>query len=241
MVGVDLLLRDEGGDDNELSSEVGELNIINQLPVVMTSSSSSSSSSSSRVSALMNRLLTIRTLSDVLQPAQQYTILHYLLYNPQKTLPIFLLLYVLLLVLWIPCYIAAYTLYLTPIGVLALLLLSIASIGRYILRLLVFPGSNVRIYREVENEYSNYSCTMLGSVSETIDNFIHVLTIDNQTMSSTAEKMMMTNDVQATYIHTMDYCTKILGVYIDVLHCLFDESGGGQKNDDSQQKQQQPL
>lgn len=219
VVGGDLLLRDEGD-----SSSLGELTNNNAaLAVMMTSSSS-------RVSSLLNRLVTIRSLSDVL-PAH-YTMIHLLLFNPHKVFPILLLLYLLLLVLWTPCYIAAYTLHITPLGVIGLLLISVFNIGRYILRLLVFPGTNVGVYREMENEFSNYCCTMLDSVAETIDNLIQSIDHDQEyssTSSSTEEQ------VQATYyMHAINYSTKILGVYNDVLHCLL--NGGGNKNDDQQQK-----
>lgn len=227
VVGDDLLLRDEG----ESSSVLGELTNNNNatIPAIMTTSS--------RVSLLLNRLVTVRTLSDVIP--HHYTTIHLLLFNPQKALPILLLLYTLLLVVWIPCYVAAYTLHLTPLGVIALLLISVCSIGRCILRLLVFPGTNVRIYREIENEFSNYCCTMLDSVSETIDNLIQS-TIEHDTKYSSTSSSSSTEEqqLQATYMHTIKYSTKILGTFIDVLHYLSDEGGGSKKmkNDEQQQK-----
>eukprot|EP00956_Cyclotella_meneghiniana_P036175 scaffold122543_cov66-Cyclotella_meneghiniana.AAC.1 len=121
-------------------------------------------------SGLFHRLLYQTVLADKLSHhsnnnnhttfSSSSSILHILLStiltNGHYAFVVFLLFYITLLLLFIlPLNLLSKLL--TEFGVYTLLLTSVVYIGRCVLRLLAFPGTNVRVYGEIEVEFAKYS------------------------------------------------------------------------------------
>ena len=83
-----------------------------------------------------------------------HPLLHALSTNGRHASAGFVAVYLLfVLLLWIPAWLLS--LVVTEGGVYLLLLAGAAHGGRCLLRLLTFPGTNARVYGEIENEWSS--------------------------------------------------------------------------------------
>mmetsp|Transcript_11682 Transcript_11682/g.25596 ORF Transcript_11682/g.25596 Transcript_11682/m.25596 type:complete len:1292 (-) Transcript_11682:60-3935(-) len=193
---------------------------------------------------IINRLLAQTAAADKLH---QYTLPTLLLQNAKYATLAFLAIYLLvLLLLWIPLYLLSQLL--SEPGVYLFVLASLAYGGKCLLRLLAFPGTNVKVYGEIENEFGKYSCGMLESGAGAIDDFAKSLRSGAGTggagsvsvsSSSKSQKVLgiMDNnnendgwdivDVSATYKRVKVYKQRVFGVYLEVLHCLLEEHGQG--------------
>jgi hypothetical protein len=107
--------------------------------------------------------------------------------------------------------------------------------GRALLRLLAFPGTNVRVYGEIENEFAKYSCKMLEGASNAMEEFAKSLLGLSSTAASTS---ILTSSSSNEGIDTVDllrtnykrveiYKNQVLGVFWEVLHCLYEDHGEG--------------
>eukprot|EP00578_Thalassiosira_sp_NH16_P015788 CAMPEP_0181109948 /NCGR_PEP_ID=MMETSP1071-20121207/18453_1 /TAXON_ID=35127 /ORGANISM="Thalassiosira sp., Strain NH16" /LENGTH=297 /DNA_ID=CAMNT_0023193687 /DNA_START=130 /DNA_END=1020 /DNA_ORIENTATION=+ len=106
------------------------------------------------LSPLLDRLLSRPSLSDRL--FARYPPLLLLSQHARIAAPAFGGAYLLLVsLLWLPLWMLGRIV--TEAGVYLLLLTGAAHGGRCLLRLLAFPGTNVRVYGEIENEFAKYS------------------------------------------------------------------------------------
>ncbi len=113
------------------------------------------------------------------------------------------------------------------------------------LRLLAFPGTNVRVYGEIEKEFAKYSCKMLEGACTAMEEFAKSLlglldTNDNASSSSIMTTtgsilVLSSNDegmgtaiesLAANYNRVKIYENQVLGVFWEVLHCLYYEDRG---------------
>jgi len=185
---------------------------------------------------ILRRLLIRPVLADRLA---QYPLLQALSTNGRHAALGFLAAYLLsVLLIWIPLWLLS--LMVTEWGVYFLLLSGAAYGGRCLLRLLAFPGTNVRVYGEIENEFARYGCRMLEGGCGAIEDFAKSLRAAGSAVSSgtavdKSRKMLGVDendgwdvvDVPATYERAVVYKNRVLGVFWEVLHCLLEENGQG--------------
>lgn len=181
----------------------------------------------------INRCLQQTVVADKLS---QYSLLNAILLNG-KFIPMgFLVAYILFLsVIWIPLWVLAQLI--SEWGVYLLLMSCIIFGGRCLLRLLAFPGTNVRVYGEIEKEFAKYSCKMLVGASNAMEKFATSLLgfVDNKATpsslsSSSNEDEGMNTKIYllvANYNRAKVYKNQVLGVFWEVMHCLYEDHGEG--------------
>ena len=179
--------------------------------------------------SLTNKLLYQTVLADKLE---HYPIIATLLQKGHYAFALFLGLYIFtLLVFWIPF--ALLSKLLTEPGVYTFILLNIIYIGRCILRLLAFPGTNVKVYGEIEIEFAKYSCKLLEGVAGTLEGFGKAIkaassqNVSKDDRSSRPMKNWNDSDISTAYKRVIVYRDRVLSVYWQVLHCLIKENGRG--------------
>ncbi|KAL9187363.1 hypothetical protein ACHAXT_001466 [Thalassiosira profunda] len=179
------------------------------------------------LSPLVDRLLHQRVAANRLA---QYPLLEALSQNGRYAAVGFLGAYlVVTIVIWIPLWLLAQLI--TEGGVYLLILTSIVYGGRCLLRLLAFPGTNVRVYGEIETEFAKYSCRMLEGAAGAVEDFAKSICAAGS--KSKAGRILGDDsgweitDVPATHKRLMVYKDRVLGVYWEVLHCLLEEGGRG--------------
>ncbi|KAL7508514.1 hypothetical protein ACHAXN_005842 [Cyclotella atomus] len=182
------------------------------------------------LSALSNRLLHQTVLADKLH----HPILQTLLHHGHYAFPLLIGLYLLLLFFWAPLLLLSKLL--TETGVYTLLLVTILYIGRCILRLLAFPGTNIKVYGEIELEFARYSCKLLGEgVAGSLEAFGRALLSANHVASQQSSKKgpkrvvggWDVSDIPSAYKRVVVYRDRVISVYHQVLHCLIKEGGRG--------------
>jgi len=183
---------------------------------------------------LLNRFLNQTVLADKLN---QYFLLVLLSQNGKYAALGFIAIYIVFtLIIWIPLWLLSCVI--TEMGVYLFILTSIIYGGRCILRLLAFPGTNVKVYGEIENEFSKYACKMLSGGADAIDNFAMSIKAGNSSTTTQPSKMdrilgkddndgWNIHDVSSTYKRLEVYKKRVFGVYLEVLHCLLEENGQG--------------
>ncbi|KAL7543574.1 hypothetical protein ACHAWF_007425, partial [Thalassiosira exigua] len=208
-----------------------------------------------RVVPPLDRLLLRRTFaSDRL--SSLHPLLDLLLRNAKHAAPAFVASYLLVvLLLWIPLWLLS--LALTEAGVYLLLVAGIVYGGRCLLRLLAFPGTNVRVYGEVESEFSKYSCKMLEGAAGALEDLAHCVRSGEEEedaaaavggeggegnppspSSSPAARALKRLgadecegwdlvDAPGCYKRLAVYRDRVLGTYWEVLKCLLEEGGRG--------------
>jgi len=196
---------------------------------------------------LLNRLLHLNVLADKLP----HPILTTLSQNTQGRylLPILLALHLtFLLLIWIPLYLLS--LLVTEVGIYLGILTVIIHGGRCLLRLLAFPGTNVKVYGEMEMEFARYSCKMLEGGVEAIVEFCGAIKQLKCRQQQQQQGMQMnlapklqkqlglneggqsqeewnSGDVASCYKRVVVYRDRVFGVYWQVFACLFEEDGKG--------------
>jgi len=184
---------------------------------------------------LLNRFLNQTVLADKLN---QYFILVLLSQNGKYAALGFIVIYIIFtLLIWIPLWLLSCVI--TETGVYLFILTSIIYGGRCILRLLAFPGTNVKVYGEIENEFSKYACKMLSGGADALSNFAMSIRAGNSSSTTTQSSKMDRilgkddndgwdiQDVASTYKRLEVYKKRVFGVYLEVLHCLLEENGQG--------------
>ena len=179
-----------------------------------------------------NRLLRQTVLADKLS---EYQLLNIIALNGKYAALVVLAAYIIILtVFWIPCWLLSRVI--SELGVYALLLTCLVYGGRCLLRLLAFPGTNVRVYGEIELEFARYSCKMLDGAVGAVDDFVKCLLSCGGGGSTNKSVKVLGNDdyggwsaldIPATYKPLKVYRDRVLGVYWQVLHCLLEENGQG--------------
>mmetsp|Transcript_31302 Transcript_31302/g.46772 ORF Transcript_31302/g.46772 Transcript_31302/m.46772 type:complete len:1158 (-) Transcript_31302:1341-4814(-) len=187
---------------------------------------------------LINRLLRQTVLADKLS---EYQLLHIISLNGKYAALVVLAAYIIILtVFWIPCWLLSRVV--SELGVYVLFLTCLVYGGRCLLRLLAFPGTNVRVYGEIELEFARYSCKILDGSCDAMDDFVKCLlsctssSNDGAGGSTNKSARVLGNDehggwssldIPATYKRLKVYRDRVLGVYWQVLHCLLEENGQG--------------
>eukprot|EP00986_Skeletonema_menzelii_P011764 scaffold6170_cov136-Skeletonema_menzelii.AAC.9 len=183
---------------------------------------------------LVNCFLRQTVLADKLS---EYQLLYIISINGKYAALAVLAAYIILLtVFWIPCWLLSRVV--SELGVYALFLTCLVYGGRCLLRLLAFPGTNVRVYGEIELEFARYSCKMLDGAVDAMDDFVKCLLSCGGGGSGGTNKSarLLGNDeyggwscldIPDTYKRVKVYRDRVLGVYWQVLHCLLEENGQG--------------
>ena len=182
---------------------------------------------------LLNRLLRQTVLADKLS---EYQMLNIISLNGKYTALAVLAAYIILLtVVWIPCWLLSRVI--SELGVYLLFLTYLVYGGRCLLRLLAFPGTNVRVYGEIELEFARYSCKMLDGAVDAMDDFVKCLLSCGGSGGTTNKSARVLGndefggwsslDIPDTYKRLKVYRDRVLGVYWQVLHCLLEENGQG--------------
>ena len=135
----------------------------------------------------------------------------------------------------------------TEYGVYASTLLFIWLVGRFILRLIAFPGSTVKVYGEIENEFSKYSVRMLENATEHItslcrlllsieDVSLYSISSDDSSVGAKERREKLSkliglnyddHDIIMLWRKVCSYRSRVLGMYCSVLKCLLTEGGIG--------------
>jgi len=200
---------------------------------------------------IIHLLLRIPTVADSLPTSG---IPHLLLTSPKVTwlgLLAFTLLFDVCLV--IPGYLAS--LVLTELGVYIVLVLGLWSIGKFVLRLIAFPGATNRVSAEVETEFSKYSVRMLDNGVESLIDLCTLLitTYDNspvggvdgggggsrrklQAMDRNSSEVLRSSygryDIIPLWSKVCSYRDRVFGMYYDVvLNLLTKDTSGGNSED----------
>ena len=180
----------------------------------------------SLVSRISNRLLIQTVIADKLET---YPVLTALLQNGHYVFALFLGVYITILVIvWLP--LALLSKLLTEAGVYAFILVNIIYIGRCVLRLLAFPGTNIKVYGEIELEFAKYSCKLLDGVADVLEAFGEAIkSASPHAPKSKSAKLTEwdVSDIPSAYKRAVVYRDRVLGVYWQVLHCLITQGGRG--------------
>lgn len=125
------------------------------------------------------------------------------------------------------------------------ILLAVAFLGRFIIRMIAFPGSSYRVYAEVEKEFTKYSINILDSAASNFCEFAAVIlnksypnTMDRDNALknhnlSLPKKNFGKFDVITIYRRAQSFKNRVLGVYLNVLICLFEQNGDGDFSDEN--------
>ena len=201
----------------------------------------SNNSSSGRNRCIMLNTLTTRVLDWLLQQrvmSDRFThpILVLLATNAKYVALALLGAYIAVFIfIWMPLYLLARIV--TEFGVYALVLSTGIYAGRCLLRLLAFPGTNVRVYGEVENEFTKYSCRMLDAAASALIDFCLSLSNNSNGIQSKSGQLLGNEegwsivDVPATYKRVLIFRNRVLGTYLEVLTCILEENGQGMPTD----------
>lgn len=183
---------------------------------------------------ILTKLVSIKTLADSLP-----TILQFVVYNGKMSSLIFIGIYMILLLLWLPFWCLAYLI--TELGVYIFLLLTVLFVGRVIIRLLAFPGSSSRVPAEIETEFSRYSVRMVQSSACCMVDLCNAL-LANTTSPSASGNLVGYYDVPGLWARAKSYRDRVLGMYYHVLVYLYQEpssagtAAGSNGSDDSTTK-----
>lgn len=181
------------------------------------------------VNRILSKLVSIKTLADALP-----NLLQFVVKNGKFSSLIFLAMYLVLVLLWLPFWCMAY--FITELGVYAFLVLTVFFIGRCIIRLLAFPGSSSRVAAEIETEFARYSVRMVQSSSSCVVDLCLAILASTSTSSNNNNGSNLAGyyDVPGLWARTKSYRDRVLGMYLDVLEYLYREpatassaSGGG--------------
>jgi len=191
---------------------------------------------------IISHLLRVPTVADRFKSTT--TIYSTILNNPRASLPVLFLLCTLVnLVFILPWYLAS--LVITEPGVYLALSIIVYILGRFVLRLIAFPGSTHRVCSEIENEFAKYSIRVLDNACDHIIEFTTLLlhlcsqSKDEQIQNILHHRTNASRNIHVGQYRYMDlfpiwqkaciYQTKVFGMYHNVLHCLLIEDGIGSK------------
>ena len=137
-------------------------------------------------------------------------------------------------VLILPGYLLSFLV--TEYGVYLILLVVLWRLGRFVLRMIAFPGATPRLRREIEGEFQRYSVKMLDNAVEAIGELaMLIISKENSALLGgrdvKMERMLGKTygryDVIPLWQKVSHYRDRVLGMYHDVLHCLLVEDGNG--------------
>ena len=115
----------------------------------------------------------------------------------------------------------------------------LAFVPRCLLRLLAFPGTNVRVYGEVEREFGKYCGRMLEGAAGAAEDFAKSVRAAAAAagparagggaggIAAACNDGWEAADVPATRRRARAYRDRVLGTFREVLHCLLEEGGRG--------------
>lgn len=133
----------------------------------------------------------------------------------------------------------------TEIGVYLMILLCIWNTGRFVLRMITFPGATSRLRGEIETEFTKYSIRMLENAAEaileltktmasmedvTMNGYNGVTLVDGANGNVTrliGKKSIAPHELFSLWSKVCQYRDRVLGMYYDVLHCLLMDEGQG--------------
>ena len=137
----------------------------------------------------------------------------------------------------------------TEYGVYASTLTIIWFFGRFVLRMIAFPGSTARLRGEIETEFSKYSIRMLENSAEAmLELATFLVSMDNASIYSHdngrevhvgAKALQVVGqsygrfDVIPMWQKVGQYRDRVLGMYHDVLDCLLNQNGEASFNEDA--------
>lgn len=189
--------------------------------------------------AVSKCLLRIPTLADVIPPPARVVFHH-----PKMTFGALILACMALdLFIILPGYL--FSLIFTEVGVYLMILLCIWNTGRFVLRMITFPGATSRLKGEIETEFTKYSIRMLENAAEAILELAMVLaSLEDVTMNGydgvksvhgangkvarlTGKYSRAPYELSSLWTKVCQYRDRVLGMYYDVLYCLLMEEGQG--------------
>jgi len=124
----------------------------------------------------------------------------------------------------------------------------VLMMGRFVLRMIAFPGATPRLKGEVEMEFQKYSVRMLENAVEAIGELaLLIVSKENDALLNgngnengngvKAERMLGKTygryDVIPLWKKVWQYRDRVLGMYHDVLHCLLVQGGEGNRSSES--------
>ena len=144
----------------------------------------------------------------------------------------------------LPGYLLTYLI--TEYGVYSLVILTIWSLGLFILRTITFPGSTARARMEIEKEFVKYSFRMMTNATEAVESLVTNLVQEEdvsfynrdyggdkgQRVLGLGSGNCERYEVIPMWKKVCQYRNRVLGMYHDVLHCLLVENGDGAFNPD---------
>mmetsp|Transcript_16472 Transcript_16472/g.31220 ORF Transcript_16472/g.31220 Transcript_16472/m.31220 type:complete len:1192 (-) Transcript_16472:3011-6586(-) len=190
--------------------------------------------------AVSKCLLRIPTLADALPPPATL-----ILHNPKMSFGAFIVACMVLdLFIILPGYLFSFII--TEVGVYFAILFCIWNIGRFVLRMITFPGSTSRLKGDIESEFTKYSIRMLENAAEAIMEVAMVMAsmeevtmhgghngvkfvdgVNGRAVRLIGKKSIAPRELYALWNKVCQYRDRVLGMYYDVLHCLLLEEGQG--------------
>lgn len=127
--------------------------------------------------------------------------------------------YLVILLLWLPFWLLTFVLHET--GVYVLLVATVFTLGRVLIRLIAFPGSSHRVSGEIEVEFARYSVRMLEVGTSCL------IELCNGLLSVGARQTQVYYEIPSLWKRSISYRDRVFGVYLDVLEYLYKETGEG--------------
>ena len=115
----------------------------------------------------------------------------------------------------------------------------VLMMGRFVLRMIAFPGATPRLKSDVEGEFQKYSVRMLENAVEAIGELaLLIISKENDALlngnGDKAERMLGKTygryDVIPLWKKVWQYRDRVLGMYHDVLYCLLVQGGEGNRS-----------
>jgi len=165
---------------------------------------------------LVARLLTVRCVADKMPSVIQNTVT-----NGRIASLVFVTAYLVFTSLWLPFWILSFLTGETTIYVMAVV--SIFLGGRSIIRLIAFPGANTSMGTDIQTEFSRYSVRMITSAANAIKEVPLALLNPRSTRKSLPD----------LWTSALVYRNRVLGMFADVLLCLYGQPASGIHDSDS--------
>ncbi|GKY93056.1 hypothetical protein MPSEU_000273900 [Mayamaea pseudoterrestris] len=163
-------------------------------------------------------IINFRTAADVLPIG----LLQLILFNATTTSFAFGAAYLIFMSLWFPFKLLS--LLITEVGVYMLTICVVFSLGRSIIRLIAFPGACSKVTSEIEGEFTKYSVRMITLACESIMEVAQAIVSSNPKSANRRANNNTLYDLPIVWSRAKSYRDRILGVYVEVLLYVYQES-----------------
>jgi hypothetical protein len=134
--------------------------------------------------------------------------------NGKTTAIVFVGVYVVIVVVWLPFWLLSFIV--SEWGVYLLAVAAVFFVGRSVIRMIAFPGASRRVTGEMEAEFARYSVRMILSATHSLIELVSVVSPESG-LSDARRKP----DIPGIWRYAKTYRDRVLGVYLEVLLHLY--------------------